>query len=129
MMPPQQFVPILNSSDASKQSDDKYFAARKKDREAGLAFPPGTALIDKLSELGLFAGGGKVNIDSVKHRDVGGYINSQESAAEMSYNDASGGSSVNTINLPDKVQSGGEQEMPKTTPIVIPNDYEPPAND
>tara|TARA_B100001769_G_C22030391_1_gene553694 strand:+ start:1 stop:1062 length:1062 start_codon:yes stop_codon:yes gene_type:complete len=129
MMPPQQFVPILNSSDASKQSDDKYFAARKKDREAGLAFPPGTALIDKLSELGIFAAGGKVNIDAVKHRDVGGYINSQESAAEMSYNDASGGSSVNTINLPDKVQSGGEQEMPKTPPIVIPNDYEPPAND
>ena len=129
MMPPQQFVPILNSSDAAKQSDDKWFAARKKDREAGLAFPPGTALMDKLSELGIFAGGGKVNIDAVKHRDVGGYINSQESAAEMSYNDASGGSSVNTINLPDKVQSGGEQEMPKTPPIVIPNDYEPPAND
>ncbi len=129
MMPPQQFVPILNSSDAAKQSDDKWFAARKQDREAGLAFPPGTALMDKLSELGIFAGGGKVNIDAVKHRDVGGYINSQESAAEMSYNDASGGSSVNTINLPDKVQSGGEQEMPKTPPIVIPNDYEPPAND
>ena len=129
MMPPQQFVPILNSSDAAKQSDDKWFAARKQDREAGLAFPPGTALMDKLSELGIFASGGKVNIDAVKHRDVGGYINSQESAAEMSYNDASGGSSVNTINLPDKVQSGGEQEMPKTPPIVIPNDYEPPAND
>ena len=129
MMPPQQFVPILNSSDAAKQSDAKWFAARKQDREAGLAFPPGTALMDKLSELGIFASGGKVNIDAVKHRDVGGYINSQESAAEMSYNDASGGSSVNTINLPDKVQSGGEQEMPKTPPIVIPNDYEPPAND
>ena len=129
MMPPQQFVPILNSSDASKQSDDKYFAARKKDREAGLAFPPGTALIDKLSELGIFSGGGKVNIDAVKHRDVGGYINSQESAAESDFNDMSGGSSVNTINLPDKVQSSGNQEVPVAPPIVIPNDYEPPAND
>ena len=85
--------------------------------------------MDKLSELGIFSGGGKVNIDAVKHRDVGGYINSQESAAESDFNDMSGGSSVNTINLPDKVQSSGNQEVPVAPPIVIPNDYEPPAND